>query len=352
MKPILPAFLSVQGATLSDDEKRLLAGYNPLGVCLFAIGCANVQNKEQLKNLTKQIKETIGRDDVLIAVDQEGGRVRRLPEPQWTPVASQAQIKSVATASWHARLISRDLKESGINVNFAPVLDVLYPETNAVLKSRCFNGSPEKVAKWGAAMLKAYERCGVSPCIKHMPGHGRGAADPHLQLPVINASLAELMTDFYPFQQLKNAPMGMVAHVILSAIDKKNPATCSAKVIKNIIRQKIGFNGLLVSDAIVMKALQGTVAERAHKCIEAGCDVVCLGNADFAANSELCRSGLTMSDAALERLQNIRKIINKPLPQANYAYLQNKYCGRLKNIISYNSEYDATEVLNRLRKQQ
>ena len=351
MKPILPAFLSVQGAALNDDEKHLLAKYNPLGVCLFAIGCANVQNKKQLQQLTKQIKETIGRDNVLIAVDQEGGRVRRLTEPEWTPVASQAQIKSVETAVLHAKLISRDLKQCGINVNFAPVLDVLYPETNAVLKSRCFNGSPEKVAKWGAAMVKTYEKCGICPCVKHLPGHGRGLVDPHLQLPTINATPAQLATDFYPFEQLKNAPMGMAAHIILNAVDTKNPATCSEKVIKNIIRQKIGFGGLLVSDSIMMKALQGTITERAHRCFKAGCDVICLGNADFSANLELCQSGLVMTDAALERLQAISKIINKPLPKANYEYLQNKYCRRLKNIISYNSEYDATEVLSRLRNQ-
>ncbi|MBQ9034757.1 MAG: glycoside hydrolase family 3 protein [Alphaproteobacteria bacterium] len=350
MKPILPAFLSVQGAELSEGEKHLLAKYNPLGVCMFAIGCANVQNKGQLQQLTKQIKETIGRDNVLIAVDQEGGRVRRLTEPEWTPVASQAQIKSVETAVLHAKLISRDLKQCGINVNFAPVLDVLYPETNAVLKSRCFNGTPEKVAKWGAAMVKTYEKCGICPCVKHLPGHGRGLVDPHLQLPIIDATLAELATDFYPFEQLKNAPMGMAAHIILKAVDTKNPATCSAKVIKNIIRQKIGFGGFLVSDAIVMRSLKGSIIERAQKCLAAGCDAVCLGNADFAANEALCESGITLSEEALERLQKVEKIIARPLPRANYEYLQNKYCRRLKNIISYNSEYDATEVLSRLRK--
>lgn len=349
MKPILPAFLSVQSWSLTDEEKRLFAQYNPLGVCLFTLGCANIKNPEQLHNLTKQIKETIGRDDVLIAVDQEGGRVRRLTETYWTPVAAQAQIKSAAKADLHARLIAHDLKFSGINVNFAPVLDVLYEETNAVLRSRCFGADEKKVAKFGAAMVKAYADCGVCPCVKHLPGHGRGQADPHLHLPVINAGLDDLEKDFYPFKQLKNAPMGMVAHIILNAVDAKNPATCSEKVIKEIIRQEIGFKGLLVSDAIVMQSLQGDIASRAQRCLDAGCDVVCLGNTDFAANAALCESGIRMSEMAVEKLQAIQEIITKPLPAANYEYLQNKYCRGLKNIVSYDSEYDATEVLNRLR---
>lgn len=351
MKPVLPAFLSVQGLSLSDAEKRLFSQYNPLGVCLFALGCNNIQDKIQLQNLTRQIKETIGREDVLIAVDQEGGRVRRLPETHWTPVAAQAEIKSATKADLHARLIAHDLKLSGINVNFAPVLDVLYEETNAVLRSRCFGGDENKIAKLGATMVTAYKKCGICPCVKHLPGHGRGQVDPHLHLPSVNATLTELEKDFYPFKQLKDAPMGMVAHIILNAVDPKNPATCSAKVIKEIIRQKIGFNGLLVSDAIVMQSLQGSIADRAHHCLAAGCDVVCLGNADFAANVALCESGLKLSKAAAERLQAVQKIITKPLPDANYAYLQNKYCRGLKNIILYNSEYDATEVLNRLRQQ-
>lgn len=349
MRAILPAFLSVQGPTLSDDEKRLFAKYNPLGVCLFAIGCANVENSSQVQKLVAQIKETVGRDDVLIAVDQEGGRVRRLTEPEWTAVAAQSQIATKQNAVLHAQLISKDLKNCGINVNFAPVLDVVYKTTNAVLKNRCFSDDEIKIAELGGAMVAAYENSGVCPCIKHLPGHGRAQADPHLQLPIIEENLQALEKDFYPFRQLRNTPMGMVAHIVLKAVDAENPATFSAKVIKEIIREKIGFEGLLVSDAIMMNALKGSVAERATKCIDAGCDVVCLGNADFAANEELCRSDIKMTDAAQERLQKVFEITRRALPSADYEYLQNKYCRSLKNIISYSYEYDATEVLNKLR---
>lgn len=351
MKAILPAFLSVQGKELTDNEKRLLAEHNPLGVCLFAIGCANIENKVQLQNLVKQIKEIIGREDVLIAVDQEGGRVRRLPEPEWTAVAAQSEIDTKEKAVYHAKLISRDLKSCGINVNFAPVLDLEYEYTNAVLKGRCFGSDEKKVAELGRAMVETYENCGVCPCVKHLPGHGRGKADPHLQLPVIEEDLDILEKDFYPFRQLADAPMGMVAHIVLKAVDAENPTTFSKKVINDIIRKNIGFEGLLVSDAIVMQALKGSIAERAERCIEAGCDVVCLGNADFAANMEVCNSKIKMKDDTFERLEKIFEIIRKPLPKVNYENLQNKYCRGVKNIISYNYEYDATEILNKLRKQ-
>ena len=351
MKAILPAFLSVQGKELTDNEKRLLAEHNPLGVCLFAIGCANIENKVQLQNLVKQIKEIIGREDVLIAVDQEGGRVRRLPEPEWTAVAAQSEIGTKEKADYHAKLISRDLKNCGINVNFAPVLDLEYEYTNAVLKGRCFGSDEKKVAELGRVMVDTYAKCGVCPCVKHLPGHGRGMADPHLQLPVIEDDLQTLEKDFYPFQKLADAPMGMVAHIVLKAVDAENPTTFSKKVINDIIRKNIGFEGLLVSDAIVMQALKGSIAERAERCIEAGCDVVCLGNADFAANMEVCNSKIKMKDDTLERLEKIFEIIRKPLPKVNYENLQNKYCRGVKNIISYNYEYDATEILNKLRKQ-
>ena len=349
-KPILPAFLSVQGENLSDDEKRLFEKYNPLGVCLFAYKCKNVSSRAQLRSLCRQIKEVIGRSDVLIAVDQEGGRVRRLCEPEFAPLAAQAEIKTVAQAENHAYLATADLKDVGINVNFAPVLDVEYPQTSDALRGRCFSSRASEVAKLGKAMVKTYIECGVCPCIKHLPGHGRGANDPHLELPVVNADLRDLETDFYPFKQLKNAPMGMVAHLVLAAVDAKNPATESKSVIKEIIRGQIGFKGLLVSDAIMMNALKGSIAERAERVFAAGCEVICLGNSDFNENMELCRTGLTMSDDALAKLKKIAALCEKPFDFKNYAAIQKNYCETQKNIISYNHRYDATEVLNHLNK--
>lgn len=348
MKKILPAFLSCQGARLSDKEKRLFSEYNPLGVCLFSKFCANVENAEQLKCLTTEIKEVIGRENVLIAVDQEGGRVRRLTDPEFTPLTSQADINSIELAQEHAYLASYDLKRCGINVNFAPVLDIITPKTSKVLQGRCFASD---VAKYGQAMIDEYINCGVCPCVKHLPGHGKAAVDPHLELPLITENLAELERDFAPFTALKKAPMGMVAHIVLQAVDKKNSATVSTKVIQKIIRQHIGFEGLLVSDAIVMRALKGSVYAKAKQAVTAGCEVICLGNAGFDENVELCKSGIELSDESEERLQKIFEIVSKSLEFTEYEYIKNKYCTKLKNIVAYNYDYDATEVLNKLRKQ-
>lgn len=345
MKAILPAFLSCQGARLSDAEKRLFAKYNPLGVCLFSEFCANICNAEQVRLLVNDIKEAVGRDDVLIAVDQEGGRVRRLCEPEFTPVAPQQDITTPELARQHAYLISHDLKLCGINVNFAPVLDVATTRTSEVLKSRCFKNN---AAELGKAMCDEYISCGVCPCVKHLPGHGKATVDPHLSLPVINENLADMEADFAPFRALHNAPMGMAAHIVLSAVDDK-AVTISSTAIEQIIRQKINFNGLLVSDAIVMKALKGSIAEKARQSISAGCDVVCLGNTDFAANEELCQSGIIMGEQTEERLQKVRQVIQKKCKFDEYEHIKNKYCTFLKNIITYDCEYDATEVLNRLR---
>lgn len=348
-KPVLPAFLSVQGFHLSDEEKYLLEQSNPLGVCLFALGCANVQNKTQLQQLCQEIKETIGREDVLIAADQEGGRVRRLNGDDFSPLAEQAALKTEEQAKAHACLAAADLKSCGLNVNFAPVLDIDYDFTSAVLKGRCFSGDGRQIAKLGKAMIDEYTADGVCPCIKHIPGHGQAVSDPHLELPVIEAGLDSLEQDFFPFRQLKDAPMGMVAHLLLKAVDAENPSSESAEVIQKIIRQHIGFQGFLVSDSLVMQALKGSVTERARRALAAGCDAVCLGNTGLQANHELAGSGLVMSDEATERLDKIHQIISRPLKPVSYEQIKNKYCTAMKNIITYNADYDATEVLNRIR---
>ena len=143
--------------------------------------------------------------------------------------------------------------------------------------------------------------------------------------------------------------MGMVAHIVLETVDKNYPATVSKKIIKDIIREHIDFNGLLISDAIVMKSLKGSIMQRANDVISAGCDVICLGNADFEANVALCSTNLSLSDYAKEKLLNIKNIINKKTDFSDYAYVKNKYCTMLKNIITYEYEYDATEILSRMQ---
>jgi len=345
-KDIFPAFVSCQSTTLSDEEKYLFERTNPLGVCLFAVGCTNVESKKQLKRLTKEIREVIGRDDVLIAVDQEGGRVRRLLDPEFTPVAAQQKIKTEKQARQHAYLISTDLKSCGVNVNFAPVLDIEYKTTAKVLQGRCFPGDEFAVAELGKASVEEYLKNGVCPCLKHLPGHGRGKCDPHLELPVVNEKIEELAKDFYPFKQLNKTPLGMVAHIILAEADRENPASVSAKVIREIIREQIGFSGLLISDAIIMHALKGSISERARSVLSAGCDIICLGNADFKTNRELLAENLVLTDEAREKVALLRGVLARQPDYSGYEYVKNNYCELAENIVTYDSVYDATEILS------
>ena len=193
MKPILAAILSVSGTVLTDEEKRLFETFNPLGVALFK---RNLCSKEQILTLTNEIKETIGREDVLIALDEEGGRVNRLLSAGFNKYASQSLLAKIGKKNIvkaHAELISADMKSVGANLNFAPVLDLDYPDTTAALKSRTFSCLPQEVADYGKILWQTYKKNGICPCIKHLPGHGRAATDPHLHLPII------------PFSAKKNA---------------------------------------------------------------------------------------------------------------------------------------------------
>ena len=348
----LAAMLSCEGPSLTDKEKKIFSSCNPLGITLFG---RNLKDKAQILKLTNEIKETIGRDDVLIAVDQEGGRVRRLKEPEFMSYASQYEIgslpldKAQKAASLHAELISRDLKESGINVNFAPVLDISYPQTTEALKSRCFSSSADTVANLGQTMLNSYIANGIIPCIKHMPGHGQAISDPHLDLPVVDISIKQLEREIYPFQQCAFSPLGMTAHILLPQLDKDNPATQSHKIIKGLIRREIGFEGLLISDSIDMKALKGNTIDKALKSLEAGCDSICycLGNIDEL--EALARYCPQLSDEAMERLDKACKILHNNKPKDADDKTASVYTALMRNASYYEEHYDATEVLNNLK---
>ena len=324
-----------------------------MGIVLFS---RNIQNKQQLKELVKSIKETIGRDNVLIAVDQEGGRVRRLTEPEFLPYSAQIDIGSlplneaIIAAKLHAKLISLDLKEVGINVNFAPVLDIIHPNTTEALKSRCFSDNEKIVAILGKTMIDEYVKNGIIPCIKHIPGHGLATSDPHLGLPVIKASLEDLIKETIPFQTCSNAPFGMTAHILVEALDKERPLTQSSVGIKKLVREIIGFNGLLISDAIDMKALTGDVTAKATAALNAGCDCVCycMGNIDeLTALTNCCPN---LSDEALERLDKSLQILHNHDESAEDSVLRFQYTSLLGKVAPYKEVYDATEVLHQLQK--
>lgn len=347
--------LSCSSTALTDDEKRLLEKYNPLGISLFS---SNIQNKAQLRKLSDEIKSVIGRDNVLIAVDQEGGRVRRLQGKEYLNYASMetlgkiAQEKGLPTATKavinQTILTAHDLLDAGINFNYAPVLDVAYPETNQVLKSRCFGNDEKLIARMGEIMLEEYVINHVCPCIKHLPGHGRAEVDPHLHLPVIRNTLSELAKDFYPFKQLHYAPAGMTAHIVIEAIDPDHPITQSATGIKNLIRGEIGFKGLLLSDAIDMHALPGTLAERTRASLDAGCDAVCYCLGNFNELLQVVENCDFMTDKEYERLDAVTQIICKP----DLKKLAEEYQEIISDVEAYEEKYDATEVLNRLNKKE
>ncbi len=354
-KPIMAAILSCQGTSLNDEEKKFFAQNNPLGINIFS---RNIASKQQLKKLINEIKEVIGRDDVLIAIDQEGGRVRRLAEPEFRPYTSAISLGSLPikdakeASSLHTDLICSDLQEMGINVNYAPVLDIYYSDTSPALKSRCLSDDSKIVTTLGKIMVDCYIKNGISPCIKHMPGHGRASVDPHLHMPIINSSLKELEQDFLPFQKVNYSPMGMTAHIVISAVDDKHPITQSKKGIQTIIRDIIGFNGLLISDAIDMKALKGSVGEKAKVSINSGCDCICYALGDINEMQDIANNCPSLNDKALERFYALKKILQPNKKVSNIKEKEQKYQTIIGKISPYKEEYDSTEVLNKMMQNQ
>ena len=291
--PPLPVIFGLSGEKLSKDEKALFTSAKPLGFILFARNC---KNPKQLKKLIDDLKSAMG-CDVPILIDQEGGRVQRLRAPEWTdyPPARQfgeAFLRDFAKGrqdlKQNTNMITRELFDVGVNVNCAPVMDVLYPVTHDAIGDRAFSKDPEMVAALGGVVCEEHLKAGIIPVVKHMPGQGRAASDSHHDLPVIRESYKELKnSDLLPFKELlrkaySEAVWGMVSHIVYFDIDSRAPASCSRKVIQETIRQEIGFNGLLLSDDLCMGALErmGDAASRADKALKAGCDVIlhCNGN--------------------------------------------------------------------------
>ncbi|MCP9222492.1 beta-N-acetylhexosaminidase [Erythrobacter sp. LQ02-29] len=275
-----PAIFGLSGPTLTGEERDFFRDADPVGYILFARNCVDPQ---QLRALTDDLRAIHGRDRLLVSIDQEGGRVQRMKPPVWTRYpAGEAfdRLYEIAPASaieairMNAEAMGRDLAEAGINVDFHAPFDVRRPETDGVIGDRALGGDPMRVAALGRALMEGLGRAGVAGCLKHMPGHGRAMADSHKELPVVEASAAELEADLAPFRRLADAPIGMSAHIVFTAWDADNPATLSPFVIQRIIRETIGFDGLLLTDDIDMQALSGNIPDRAEKALAAGCDVV------------------------------------------------------------------------------
>lgn len=277
------------GDTLQHGERVLLAATRPAGIILFARNCLSA---DQISRLVADAKSAIGSDDVLVLIDQEGGRVRRLRPPQWRelPAASAYAAlhaldapTTLEAARLVAQLTAHDLRALGINTNCAPVLDVPVPGAHDIIGDRAYGMDWRHIAALGRAVAEGYMAGGVVPVIKHIPGHGRSLADSHLELPVVNASRADLeASDFAPFHALADMPAAMSAHVVYTVLDACAPASTSAAVIADVIRGKIGFDGLLMSDDLGMKALSGPFEQRAAAVIGAGSDVALHCGGDLA----------------------------------------------------------------------
>lgn len=288
----------IAGPDLAPDERAFFREADPWGFILFG---RNVDTPDRLRRLTMELRETLGRD-VPVLVDQEGGRVQRLRAPHWTDWPDAADLsRAGARAVWLQHfLMGQELAAVGIDVDCAPCLDIATAATHPFLRRRCFGPDAATVTAMGRAAAEGLLAAGVLPVIKHLPGHGRAQVDSHHDLPVINTPLAELeRSDFQPFRALADLPLAMTAHIRLTALDER-PATAASPVIA-LIRERIGFDGLLMSDDIGMQALSGRHGERAGAAIAAGCDIVLSCNETIAQMTEVVAAAGRLTAAAARR---------------------------------------------------
>lgn len=296
---------------------------NPWGLIVFKRNC---QSPEQLRALTTGFREAVGRKDAPVFIDQEGGRVQRLGPPSnswpaYPPARAYGDlfdrnpVHALRSARRVGRLMAEQLIDGGITANCMPVLDVPQPGSHDVIGNRAYSLNTGRVISLARAMAAGFGEGGVLSVIKHIPGHGRAAADSHHALPVVDASLADLRAvDFVPFAAFADAPMAMTAHVVYTAIDPKAPATLSAKVIRKVIRQELGFSGLLMTDDLSMKALSGTIAEKCERALAAGCDMILHCNGVLAEMEEVAESAGILRGKSLRRARAALKTRRKPQP--------------------------------------
>lgn len=314
--PVQSVFFGCSGLVLTAVEIAFFKAVKPAGYILFARNCSD---PEQLKALTKSLADLCDVTPAPILIDQEGGRVARLRPPQWLghpPAATIGALyqddkpRGLEAAKAQGALIGAELRDLGITVDCLPVLDVLFPQTHDIIGDRAFGSNAESVTALGAAMVSGILGAGVVPVIKHIPGHGRATTDSHLDLPIVDASHDALSSiDFRPFKALSLAPMAMTAHILYTALDGQNCATHSASIIADVIRGEIGFDGLLMSDDLSMKALGGSLTERAEKALGAGCDIALHCNGDMAEMRAVAAGCKPLSRASERRLQSAMALV-------------------------------------------
>lgn len=315
------AIYGCSGQELGAEERAFFHDTMPWGFILFA---RNIDDREQVRALVDALRETVGDAGAPVLIDQEGGRVTRLKPPNWRerPPAARfgevyANSQEVATeaAYLNARLIAADLGELGINVDCLPVLDVPVEGADNIIGDRAFSSDPAAIIALGRAVIEGLMEGGVLPVMKHIPGHGRALADSHLALPRVATTAEELSaTDFVTFRSLNQCPLAMTAHVVYEGIDPQRPATTSPKVIRDVIRGEIGFDGLLMSDDVSMGALEGPISARAKAALFAGCDVVLHCNAKMDEMKEVASGAKPLEGPSLKRAEHALSLLSATDP--------------------------------------
>jgi beta-N-acetylhexosaminidase len=316
------AFITgVSGFELTDAEREFIRAERPWGFILFK---RNVETPDQVSELVRECRAVAGQPDAPVLIDQEGGRVQRLGPPHWPAYPAGAAFGALydrdsqlglTAARLSARLIAADLADLGITVDCLPLADVPVAGADAVIGNRAYGTDPAKVAAIARAVTDGLEQGGILPVLKHIPGHGRATADTHFRLPTVDAAKSELeWTDFAAFRPLADLPMAMTAHVVFSALDPAQPATTSATIIQQVIRNGIGFQGLLMSDDVSMNALSGSIAERTRAIISAGCDMVLHCNGKLDEMREVAREAPELTGEALERAERALAARKPPRP--------------------------------------
>jgi beta-N-acetylhexosaminidase len=315
------AIYGCAGETLSAAERDFFRQTRPWGFILFA---RNISSPSQVRDLVAELRSTVGDVNTPILIDQEGGRIARLKPPHWRqrPPAARfgalhdADPEAAREATYlNARLIAHDLAGLGINVDCLPVLDVPVPGAHDIIGDRAFAHDPHTIIALGRAQIDGLLDGGVLPVMKHIPGHGRAGSDSHLALPRVTATQAELSgSDFVTFRAHENCPIAMTAHVVYESIDPQRPATTSPKVIRDVIRGEIGFAGLLMSDDLSMKALDGALSVRAKQALFAGCDLVLHCNGDMDEMRDVATEVKTLDGLALKRSELALAQLRTPAP--------------------------------------
>lgn len=292
-----------EGLRLTEAERAFFRDADPWGFILFA---RNIETPDQVRALTAELRHSVGRNAPVL-VDQEGGRVQRFRPPYWRKYPPAAADRDAEAVELRHRLIAEELSVVGVDMNCAPVLDTPMPGSHDVIGDRAFATEPEAVGLLGQAARRGLLAGGVIPVIKHMPGHGRSEVDTHHDLPIVTAPRAELERDFIPFRANRDAPVGMTCHLLFEAIDADAPVTFSSAAIR-VIREEIGFTGLLLTDDLSMGALKGTIGERVRRSLKAGCDIALHCNGDMAEMRDGADAAPRLSGASLDRTAQVDAI--------------------------------------------